>query len=144
MDAKVTFVKGMQFVGTASSGHAVVLDGDHEVGGEDTGLRPSELLLIGLGGCSGMDVISILRKKKQEVTSFEINVHGNKVESHPKRFENMTVEYVVKGRNISEDAVKRAVELSFTKYCSVKATLEGSVNLSYTYKIIEDGQETKS
>lgn len=138
MEAKVTLVNGMQFVGEASSGHAIVMDADHEVGGNDSGMRPSELLLIGLGGCTGMDVISILRKKKMNVTGFEINVHGNKADSHPKKFETMTIEYVVKGRNLQEDAVKRACELSFDKYCSVRATLGAGVNITYTYKVVED------
>lgn len=138
MDAKVTLVGGMQFVGQASSGHAIVMDGDHEVGGNDTGLRPSELLLIGIGGCSGMDIISILRKKQQDVTGFHINVKGNKADNYPKKFNDITLEFVVKGRKISDEAVKRAVELSMTKYCSVKATLEGSAKIDFTYKIVED------
>lgn len=138
MDAKVTLVDGMQFVGVATSGHAIVMDGDQEVGGSDSGVRPSELLLIGIGGCSGMDIISILRKKQQDVTGFHINVKGDKAEEHPKRFKDITLEYVIKGRNVSEEAVKRAVELSMTKYCSVKATLEGSAKINFTYKIIED------
>ncbi|MCI4624739.1 MAG: OsmC family protein [Candidatus Magnetoovum sp. WYHC-5] len=142
MDAKVKFVEGMQFVGYASSGHAIVMDGDHEVGGNDTGSRPSELLLIAIGGCTGMDVISILRKKKQDVTSFEINVHGDKAGNHPKKFETMTLEYVFKGHNLSEEAVKRACELSFEKYCTVRASLAPGVNITYTYKIIEDVENT--
>ncbi len=138
MDAKVTFVDGMQFVGEASSGHSIVMDADYEVGGRDTGLRPSELLLIGLGGCTGMDTISILRKKKQEVSGFELKVQGNKASSHPKKFEEITVEFIVKGKNISEEAVKRAVELSMTKYCSVKHTLEGVAKIDYKYTIVEE------
>ncbi|MBF0517414.1 MAG: OsmC family protein [Nitrospirae bacterium] len=137
MKAKLTYVDGMKFVAEADSGHAIVLDADHENGGDDSGLRPSELLLIATGGCSAMDVISILKKKKQEVTGFEINVSGDKVASHPKRFEKVIVEYVIKGKNISDEAVKRAVELSMTKYCSVKATIDGGVPVEYTHRIIE-------
>lgn len=136
--ATVTYVQGLQFVGEASSGHAIVMDGDSEVGGHDTGLRPMELLIVGLGGCSGMDVISILRKKKQEVTSLKINLKGQKAENFPKKFTDIVIEFVVSGRNISEDAVKRAVELSMNKYCSVKATLEGSAKISFSYKIIQE------
>lgn len=134
--AKVTYVDGLQFVGEASSGHAIVMDSDSEVGGNDTGLRPMELLLIGLGGCSGMDVISILKKKKQDVTGLKINVKGQKAENHPKKFTNINIEFIVSGRNISEDAVKRSVELSMNKYCSVKATLEGVAKISFSYKIV--------
>ncbi|QWR77678.1 OsmC family protein [Candidatus Magnetomonas plexicatena] len=138
MEAKLTYVSGMKFVGEASSGHAIVVDGDHEHGGNDSGLRPSELLLIALGGCSAMDVISIMKKKQQHVTGFEINVNGSKVQTHPKKFEKIVVEYVFKGKNISTEAVQRAVELSMTKYCSVKATLEGGVPIEYTYRVIEE------
>ncbi len=138
MKAKVTFVDGMQFVGDASSGHAIVMDSDREFGGRNTGVRPSELLLIGLGGCTGMDVISILRKKKQDVKGFEINVFGDKASSHPKKFESISVEFTVKGKDLSEEAVKRAIDLSMTKYCSVKHTLDGVAEIDYTYKIIEE------
>ncbi|KWT90931.1 OsmC family protein [Candidatus Magnetominusculus xianensis] len=138
MKAKLTYINGMKFVAEADSGHAIVIDGDHENGGDDSGMRPSELLLIATGGCSAMDVISILKKKKQEVTGFEINVSGDKAATHPKRFQKVIVEYVVRGKNISDEAVKRAIELSMTKYCSVKATIEGGVPVEYTHRIIEE------
>ncbi|KAF0144274.1 MAG: putative redox protein [Nitrospirae bacterium] len=134
-EAKVTYVDGLQFVAAATSGHAVVMDGDVEVGGRDTGPRPMEMLLMGIGGCSGMDVISILKKKKQDVKGLEINVKGDKAENYPKKFTDINLEFVVRGKNISEDAVKRAVELSMEKYCSVKATLEGSAKITYNYRI---------
>ena len=138
MKAKVTYVKGLQFVGDSSSGHAVIMDGDTSVGGENTGPRPMELLLIAAGGCSGMDVISILKKKKQAVTGLEIRVSGQKAEEYPKKFTEIFLEFVIKGRNIEEPAVKRAVELSMTKYCSVKSTLEGSAEIKYSYTIIQE------
>ncbi|MBF0317904.1 MAG: OsmC family protein [Nitrospirae bacterium] len=138
MDAKLTWVDGMRFVGEASSGHAIVIDADHEVGGEDNGMRPSELLLIALGGCSAMDIISILRKKKQDVRRFEINVRGDKASTHPKRFNTIVVEYVVTGKGVDVEALKRAVELSMTKYCSVKATIENGVPIEYTYRVVEE------
>lgn len=135
-EAKVIFTQGLQFVGEASSGHAIVMDGDPEVGGDNTGLRPMELLLVGLGGCAGMDVVSILRKKKQELTGLEITVRGQKADKYPKKYTGIGIEFLIKGRNISEEAVKRAIGLSMDKYCSVKATLEGSAKISFTYKII--------
>ncbi len=138
LKAKVTYVNGMQFVGEADSGHAIVMDGTPEVGGKNTGLRPMELLLVGIGGCSGMDVISILKKKKQDVTGFEINVNGQKAETYPKKFTEIDMEFVIKGKNISEEAVKRAVQISMDKYCSVKASLEGSADIKFVYKIIEE------
>jgi putative redox protein len=135
-EAKVMFIHGLQFVGEASSGHAIVMDGDPEVGGDNTGLRPMELLLVGLGGCAGMDVVSILRKKKQELTGLEITVRGQKADKYPKKYTDIGIEFLVRGRNISEEAVKRAIDLSMDKYCSVKATLEGAAKISFTYKII--------
>ncbi|MCX5716794.1 MAG: OsmC family protein [Nitrospirae bacterium] len=138
LEAKVTYVDGLQFLGEAASGHAIVMDGNKEVGGRNTGARPMELLLIGLGGCSGMDVVSILKKKKQGIKGVEIKVKGEKAENYPKKFTNIDIEFIVRGRNVSEDAVKRAVELSMEKYCSVKATLEGSAKVTWSYKIIEE------
>jgi len=138
LTAKVTYVKGMQFVGDTESGHALVMDADPSDGGQNIGPRPMELLLAGTGGCSGMDVISILKKKRQDVTGLEINAKGEKAEDYPKKFTEITLEFVVRGRNISEEAVKRAVELSMTKYCSVKATLEGTAKIHYSYIIINE------
>jgi len=138
LTAKVTYVKGMQFVGDTESGHALVMDAEPSDGGKNTGPRPMELLLASAGGCSGMDVISILKKKRQDVTGLEINVRGEKAEDYPKKFTEITLEFAVRGKNISEEAVKRAVELSMTKYCSVKATLEGTAKIHYSYKIINE------
>lgn len=137
LEAKVKYVNGLQFVGEATSGHAIVMDADTSVGGRNTGVRPTELLLIGLGGCSGMDVVSILKKKKEEVREVEINIKGEKAESHPRKFTDIEIEFIVTGRDISEESVKRAVELSMEKYCSVKATLEGSAKISFSYRIVE-------
>lgn len=136
--AVIRFTEGMQFVAHADSGHAVVMDGPPEVGGKDTGPRPMELLLMGLGGCSGMDIVSILRKKKENVTGLEINIGGTKAEEYPKKYTDLSIEFIVRGMKLSEEAVKRAVELSMTKYCSVKASLEGPAKVSYSYRIVEE------
>jgi putative redox protein len=136
--AKLTYTNGLQFVGQADSGHAIVLDSDSGVGGQNSGLRPMELLAIGLGGCSGMDVASILKKKKEKLSGLEINVEGRKAEDHPQKYTDMRIEFIVKGRNLSEEAVRKAIQLSMDKYCSVKATLEGTSSISFDYKIIEE------
>jgi len=138
LSAKVTYVNGLQFIGEGSSHHAIVLDGDASAGGNNSGLRPMELLLIGIGGCSGMDIISILKKKKQDVTGLEINVNGGQAADYPKKFSDITLEFVVQGRNISEEAVKRAIDLSMNKYCSVKAALDGSATITFSYRIAEE------
>jgi putative redox protein len=138
LNAKVTYTNGLQFVGEASSGHAIVMDGDTGVGGHNTGLRPMELLLVSLGGCTGMDVISIMKKKQQDVTGFEININGQKAESYPKKFTDITIEYIVRGRGISEEALKKSIDLSMNKYCSIKASLEGTAKISFSYRIIQE------
>ena len=136
--AKVTFVDGMQFVGAADSGHAVVMDAPASSSGGNTGSRPMELLLMAFGGCSGMDVISILRKKKQNVSKFETNLDGEMAEGYPHMYTALHIEYVVTGKNISEEAVKRAIELSLDKYCSVGATLGKAAKITHSYKIIQE------
>ena len=138
LDSRVIYIDGLQFVGESQSGHAIVMDADPGVGGKNIGPRPMELLLLGIGGCSGMDVISILQKKKQQVTGFEIIVKGQKAEEYPKKLTDVTLEFVIKGKNISEKAVKRSVDLSMNKYCSVKATIEGSAQINFSYKIIQE------
>jgi putative redox protein len=135
MNAKVKYVDGLQFVGESDTGHAVVMDADPEVGGANTGARPTELVLLGLGGCTGMDVAAILTKKRQPLEGLEVNIKGQRAEAHPKKFTDIELEFVVKGKDLSEEAVKRAIELSMDKYCSVKATLEGSAKVTYSYRI---------
>lgn len=136
--AKVTLVDGMQFVGSADSGHAVVMDAPTSVGGNNTGPKPMELLLMAFGGCSGMDVISILRKKKQNVSKLELNVEGEMAKDHPHMYTAIHIEYVVTGKNISEDPVKRAIELSLEKYCSVGATLGKAAKITNSYEVIQE------
>jgi putative redox protein len=136
--ANVKYTGGMQFVASADSGHAIVMDADADVGGSNTGSRPMELLLMGIGGCSGMDIISILRKKKQHVTALETNVSGTMADNYPHKYTEITLEFIVRGKAVSEEAVQRAVQLSMDKYCSVKATLEGSAKINFSYRIIEE------
>lgn len=138
LHAYVKYVEDMQFIGQSSSGHAIVMDSGPSGGGHNTGAGPSELLLLGLGGCSGMDVISILKKKRQDVSGLSISIKGESAPDYPKKFTDITIEFTVKGRNISEHAVQRAIDLSMNKYCSVKATLEGSAKISFSYLIIQE------
>jgi putative redox protein len=136
--SKIMLTDGMQFVGVADSGHAVVMDAPASVGGNNTGAKPMELLLMAFGGCSGMDVISILRKKKQNVSKLGINVEGEMAKDHPHMYTSMHIEYMVTGKDISEDAVKRAIELSLEKYCSVGATLGKAAKITHSYKVISE------
>ena len=138
LKSRVKLVENMQFVGTSGSGHAVVMDAPPSVGGNNTGSKPSELLLSAFGGCSGMDVISILRKKKQNVSGFEMAVSGEMAEEHPRMFVSIHIEYTVTGKDISDDAVKRAIELSQGKYCSVGFTIGKAATITHSYKIVQE------
>jgi len=138
VEAKVKLVGGMQLEGLSSSGHRLIMDADDELGGQNKGFRPMELLLVGFGGCSGMDVISILRKKRQNVTGLEINVKGERADSHPHVYKDVHIEYVVRGKEIQKEAVERAIALSLDKYCSVGATLGMTATIIHSYRIVEE------
>jgi len=137
MDAKVTWKKDMSFEGIATSGHAVPMGTSVEHGGADDGSSPMELVLMALGGCTAMDVVPILKKKQQDVTAFEIRVHGDRAEDHPKVYTHIVLEYVVTGHNIDPEAVRRAIELSETKYCSVSAMISKSAQIEIKTTILE-------
>ena len=137
VEAKVTLVKDMQFRGTATSGHTLIMDAEEASGGNNTGFRPMELLLVGFGGCSGMDVISILRKKRQNVSGLEINVKGEKSDSHPHVYKEVHIEYIVTGKGIEQQAVERAIGLSLDKYCSVGATLAKAGTITHSFRVVE-------
>lgn len=137
IEAKVSLDKEMQFTGIASSGHTLCMDADESAGGNNKGFRPMELLLVGFGGCSGMDVISILRKKRQSISGLDINVQGEKTDSYPKIYKTIHIEYVVKGRNVEKQAVERAISLSLEKYCSVGATLAKAGSITHSFRIVE-------
>ena len=137
-EAKVTLVKGMMFRGESGSGHTVIIDSAREFGGTNAGIRPMEMLLLALGGCTAMDVITILRKKRQEVTAYEVRVSGERAAEHPRVFTEIRVEHIVSGRGVSPDAVERAVELSTTKYCSVIGMLGKVADIRTAFRVIED------
>ncbi len=138
VEAKVRLIQDMQFVGTATSGHSLTMDADQEAGGHNAGFRPMELLLVAFGGCTGMDVISILRKKRQEVAGLEMNVKGKQRDEFPHIYTEVHIEYVVKGKGVQKEAVERSIQLSLEKYCSVGATLAKAGKITHSYKIIEE------
>ena len=137
MKATVKWKKGMYFEATDMSNHVVPLDADEEVGGKNLGTRPMELLLIGLGGCTGMDVISILRKMRQEVESFEIRIEAYRAEDHPKVFTYILVKYLFKGKNLREKDVEKAVNLSKDRYCSASVMLGKTAKVEHQFEILE-------
>jgi putative redox protein len=137
MDVKVTWNGNLNFTGTAGTGISIPIDTSIEGGGSGAGISPMQLVAIGLAGCTGMDVISILEKKRQEVTAFEVKVSTERAESHPHVFTHMLVEYVITGRNIDPNAAERAVELSTTRYCSVQAMLQKTAQIEHKITLLE-------
>ncbi len=138
MKARIQWAGDTLFIGESGSGHAVVMDGPPEAGGRNLGIRPMEMVLIGLGGCSSFDVVSILRKARQPVESCEAFLEAERADSEPKVFTRVHLRFVVKGRGLKEAHVKRAVELSAEKYCSASIMLgRGGVEISHSYEIVE-------
>ena len=134
MNAKAIWKGGMAFTGVNDEGYLVPMDASAKVGGQDVGFRPLQLLAVGLAGCTGMDVISILQKKRQEVTGFEVSAEVERSTEHPKVFTKIILTYTVKGNNLDPQAVERAVELSETKYCGAQAMLKKTAEI--THKIV--------
>ena len=133
--ATVHFAENDFFIGITPSGHAQAIETNSERASAST---PMELLLIALGSCTAVDVISILRKKRQKVTDYRVEVTGVRREEHPHSYNRLDVKHIVRGRGVSEQAVARAIELSDTKYCSVAATLRGSAEIVSSYEIVEE------
>jgi putative redox protein len=136
--ARIKWVENLKFYGTGPSGHSIAMDGPPESGGDNSAVRPGELTLIALGGCTGIDVVSMLRKMRVTFDSFEIIVDAEPRDEHPKSWVKIHVKYILKGPGIDESKVKRAIELSEEKYCSVSAMLKAGAELTYEYHIITD------
>jgi len=137
MYAEVQHVKGLTFVGKGESNHWVVLDGPSEFGGTEAGTKPMELVLIALGGCTGMDVTSILEKMKVKYTDFKIAITADRAKEYPKKFTKIHIKYSIHG-DVPEEKMKRAMELSQTKYCSVLEMLRKSAEVTYEYEILRE------
>lgn len=135
--AVVKHIKGVTFTGKADSNHWVMMDGPSAFGGSDGAIRPKELLLLALGGCTGSDVVTILEKKRLKIEDFEINLSAEMQEEHPQVYTKINIEYVFKGKNIPEKDVERAIELSQTKYCSVTAMLQKAIEITHSFRIVE-------
>lgn len=141
MDAKVLWHQRMTFTGSAETGFEVPLGADPDVGGDNDGFRPMELIAIGLAGCTAMDVISILQKKRQDVTGFEVQVHASRAREHPKVFTGARIEYFVTGHEVAEAAVVRSIELSAESYCPAQGMFKHVFPIELHYHIYEhDGE----
>ena len=122
------------FIGISPGGHAQVM----ETSDRNAAATPVELLLVALGGCTGSDIVDILRKKREQITDYRIEVHGERRTDSPRSFKKIRLRHIIKGHNLSEAAVKHAIELSDSKYCSVAATLRPTVEISVSFEIIQD------
>lgn len=125
------------FVGESGSGHALVMDGPTDHGGRNLGVRPMEMLLLGMGGCTSFDVVNILRKGRHEIVDCVAEITAQRVDAIPSVFSSIHVHFIISGRNVSPAAVKRAVQLSAEKYCSASIMLEKSVAISHDFEIID-------
>ncbi|MSP14238.1 MAG: OsmC family peroxiredoxin [Chloroflexi bacterium] len=138
--ARAVWQKGMDFEGVGGSGNRLMMSSVAKEGEQSTGFSPMELVLVGFAGCTGMDVISILEKKRQKVTSFEVQTAGERAAEHPMVYTDIQIEYIVHGYDINPEAVARAIELTETKYCSVSAMLSKTARITTSYKIVEEPQ----
>jgi len=141
MKATVNWQHNMTFIGTADSGFPVKMDSDESAGGNNDGARPMEMLALGLAGCAAMDVISILRKKRQDVTQFEVKLDTPRSKEHPKVFTRALITYIVTGIGVSEEAVLRSIELTATKYCPAQFMFSQVFPIELQYEIYEDEED---
>ncbi len=139
MKARIKWVEGVTFLGETESGHAIVMDGAPEGGGRNLGPRPMETLLAGAGGCTAYDVVTMLRKGRQDIADVAVEMEADRAESDPKVFTRIHLHFVVKGRNVKKEAVERAIELSATKYCSASIMLGKTATVTHDFEIVELG-----
>jgi len=137
MQATVKWVDGAQFLGESGSGHSVIMDGPPDHGGQNKGVRPMEMLLLGLGGCASFDVMSILQKTRQKVSACRVEVNAERADAVPAVFTKIHLNFIIEGEGLKEPQVKRAVELSAEKYCSASIMLEAAgVEIGHSYQIV--------
>ena len=137
MKARIKWVEESMFVGESGSGHAVVIDGPSDGGGKNIGMRPMELVLMGMGGCTAFDVVQILKKGREPVSDCIVELQAERAETIPKVFTTIHVHYIVKGKGIKESAVQRAIELTAEKYCSASIMLGKVAKITHDYEIVE-------
>ena len=136
MKTRVKWLDNMSFVGESASGHSIVMDGPPEFGGRNLGVRPMEMLLLGLGGCSSFDVVSMLKKSKQDLIDCEVEISAERADSEPKVFTKIHLHFIVSGNDLSEKRVARAIELSAEKYCSASIMLGKTADVTHDFVIV--------
>jgi len=137
MQARIKWIENVSFLAQSESGHSIVLDGAPSAGGKNLGARPMELVLMGTGGCTAFDVVTILKKGRADIVDVEVSLSADRAETDPKVFTRIHMHFTVKGRQLKPDQVKRAIELSAEKYCSASIMLAHSVAISHDFEIVE-------
>lgn len=137
MKTRVKWVEGVCFMAESGSGHAVIMDGAPDIGGKNLGPRPMEMLLMGAGGCTSVDVIMILQKSRQDVVDCQVEIEAERAEDHPKVFTKIHMHFTVKGRGLKPEVVERAIKLSAEKYCSASIMLGKTAQMSHDFEIVE-------
>lgn len=137
MKARVKWVQDVTFLGESGSGHAVVMDGPPEDGGRNLGVRPMEMLLLGMGGCTAFDVVHILKKARQPISDCVVELSAERAATPPKVFTKIHAHFIVSGKGLAEAQVKRAVELSAEKYCSASIMLGKMAEISHDFEIVD-------
>jgi len=135
MKTRIKYIENVCLMGESESGHSLIIDGSPEIGGRNLGVRPMEMILMGLGGCTTMDILTILRKKRQNITDCVIEIDSQRRDTIPKIFSKIHLHFIITGDNLNEKHVQQAVQLSAEKYCSVSEMLKHSVEISYDYEI---------
>lgn len=137
MKTRISWKGNVSFLAESGSGHAVLMDGAPEAGGQNLGPRPMELLLMGLGGCTSFDVVLILKKARQDITDCVVEIEAQRASSDPKVFTDIHLHFIITGHNIKTQQVERAIDLSAEKYCSASIMLKQTVNITHDYEIID-------
>ncbi len=137
MNLKIDWQKNLKFNAQGDSGHNIAMDASESAGGDDSAARPMEMLLAGLGGCTSVDVVLILNKMKAEIEDFNIDIEAEREDEHPKRFKKIHLNYYIKGKNLDERRVEKAINLSETKYCSASASLNAEITSSFEIEHVE-------
>lgn len=137
MNISVNWVDGMLMVGKSHSGHSITMDGPPEIGGDNLGVRPMEMLLLGVAGCTMIDVVTTLKKMRQELTHCETKVNAERADDHPKVFTDIHIQFLVKGNDLDSKKVEKAITLSAEKYCSASIMLGKTASITHDFEIVE-------
>ncbi len=139
MNTTVRWIDGMMMVGESASGHAIVMDGPEELGGKNLGVRPMEMLLLGMGGCTTVDVVSTLKKMRENVQDCRVEISAKRADKHPKVFTAIHLHFIVEGDNLNDKKITKAVSLSADKYCSASIMLAKTATVTHDFEVIQIG-----